>query len=365
MFKIDKEENEISALEEKTFKELGFKEVQNLQEWIAKNPDCLGEPLLIIQKEFDGFSDISERLDLLALDKNGSLVIIENKLDDSGKDVTWQSVKYASCCSNLTKEDVRDIYQKYLNKNSTSEKAEDKISEFFDESFEDASLNKDNNQRIILVSAHYRKEVTSAVMWLRNFDLNIKCFKTTLFDDKSNTFLNFEQIIPVKDTEDFTTSLARKVQKETVGLTRHKRRREFWSALLPKINEKMSLFQNRNPTKDSWLGVKSKTGLLFYQFTVTQKWCRAEICITGNSKEANKKIFDLLYDQKGELEKAFRDKFEWLRLDEYLSCLIRSEISGNITERSQWPEMIDFMVDAMVRLVNTFEKPLQEIKKKI
>jgi len=365
MFKVDKKENEIAALQEKTFKELGFREVQNLQEWIAKNPKCLGEPLLIIQKEFDGFSDISERLDLLALDESGALVIIENKLDDSGKDVTWQSVKYASYCSNLTKEDVLDIYQKYLDKNSIGENAEDKISEFLDENFEDVSLNKDNNQRIILVSANYRKEVTSAVMWLRNFDLNIKCFKTTLFGDDANTFLNFEQIIPVKDTEDFTTSLARKVQKETVELTRHKRRREFWATLLPRINEKMSLFKNRNPTKDSWLGVKSKTGLFFYQFTVTQKWCRAEICIAGNSKEDNKKIFDLLYEQKTNLEKKFGGTLNWLRLDQYQSCLIRAERPGNITDRSQWPEMIDFMVDAMVRLETAFREPSENIKRKI
>jgi len=35
-------------------------------------------------------------LDLLAIDEEGSLVVIENKLDDSGKDVVWQGLKYAS-----------------------------------------------------------------------------------------------------------------------------------------------------------------------------------------------------------------------------------------------------------------------------
>jgi len=42
---------------------------------------------LVIQKEFDGFNETNERLDLLALDKQGNIVVIENKLDDSGKDV--------------------------------------------------------------------------------------------------------------------------------------------------------------------------------------------------------------------------------------------------------------------------------------
>ena len=50
------------------------------------------------RREFAGFSDTHERLDLLALDKQGSLVLIENKLDDTGRDLTWQVLKYASYC---------------------------------------------------------------------------------------------------------------------------------------------------------------------------------------------------------------------------------------------------------------------------
>src|SRR6266853_3313850 len=107
MFKIDVKSNSIMPLTARTFGELGLRERNNLQEWIAKEPSSLGEELLIIQKEFSGFSDTHERLDLLALDKQGSLVLIENKLDDTGRDVTWQALKYASYCSGLSKENVR------------------------------------------------------------------------------------------------------------------------------------------------------------------------------------------------------------------------------------------------------------------
>ena len=40
-----------------------------------------------------------EQLPLSALDKP---VIIENKLDDTGRDVVWQALKYTSYCSTLT-----------------------------------------------------------------------------------------------------------------------------------------------------------------------------------------------------------------------------------------------------------------------
>ena len=123
MYQIDKESNALIKMEERLFADLGFTERYHLQEWIAKNPEVLGEDLLIIQKEFDGFNDTNERLDLLAMDKTGALVIIENKLDDSGKNVTWQALKYTSYCSTLKTDQVIKMYQQYLNKYSNSEDA--------------------------------------------------------------------------------------------------------------------------------------------------------------------------------------------------------------------------------------------------
>lgn len=96
MFIVDKNKNEAFSLDRRTFRELGFKERKHLQEWICKNTEMLDEKLLIIQKAFSDFVDTNERLDLLSIDKNGDLVVIENKLDDSGKNVTWQALKYVS-----------------------------------------------------------------------------------------------------------------------------------------------------------------------------------------------------------------------------------------------------------------------------
>ena len=169
MFIIDKDKNRINELEQKTFSELGFRERENLQEWIANNPEALGEELLIIQKEFNGFNDTNERLDLLALDKEGNLVIIENKLDDSGRDVTWQALKYTSYCSSLTKEQIKNIYQTYLNKHFPEENAEENLKDFFNlDDYDEIVLNQGLSQRIVLVASNFRKEVTSTVLWLIN-----------------------------------------------------------------------------------------------------------------------------------------------------------------------------------------------------
>ena len=54
MYIINKESNRIEKIKSTTFKQLDFKERDNLQDWIANNTSCLNKELLIIQKEFDG-----------------------------------------------------------------------------------------------------------------------------------------------------------------------------------------------------------------------------------------------------------------------------------------------------------------------
>lgn len=142
MFLIDPVQNSIRKINSKSFKELGFTERFHLQEWIAKNPNVFGEELLIIQKEFAGFNDTNERLDLLALDKDGNIVIIENKLDDTGRDVCWQALKYASYCSSFSRDQIISVFQQYLDKYALGNNAEEVLLEFYEKTeLADLSLN--------------------------------------------------------------------------------------------------------------------------------------------------------------------------------------------------------------------------------
>ncbi len=200
-----------------------------------------------------GFDDTQERLDLLALDKQGALVIIENKLDDSGKDVTWQALKYASYCSGLSKANITKIYQQYLDVTEPGTNAEERISDFMDgQDFEEIVLNKGVTQRIILIAAKFRKEVTSTVLWLMNFKVHLQCFRAIPFAMGEELFLNIEQIIPTQDAEDYMIGMAEKAQDDIENQakqkTRHVIRKEFWSKLIPAMNATSSkLYQNINP----------------------------------------------------------------------------------------------------------------------
>lgn len=367
MFQIDKAKNEIVPLGVRTFSELGFRERANLQEWIAKYPEALGEELLIIQKEFAGFSDTNERLDLLALDKQGSLVIIENKLDDAGRDVTWQALKYASYCASLSRENIRTIYQEYLTRGTSGETAEEKLCEFLDVGeFQELSLNKGVTQRIILIAAHFRKEVTSTVLWLMNFNVRVQCFKTTPYALNDQLFLAIEQIIPTRDAEEFMIGLAAKAQDEVVGAeaqnARHSLRREFWAQLLPEINQRTELFRNITTSQTNWVSAGTGIRGIGLNFVVTGDACRAELYIDRGNKTDNETVFDVLRDQRETFEADCGSALVWERLDNRRACRIKAEMPGDIFDKARWPEMIGTMTEAMVRLESAFRKQMGLVK---
>ncbi|WP_337267868.1 DUF4268 domain-containing protein [Oryzifoliimicrobium ureilyticus] len=370
MFKIEKQENRIERLSPRSFTELGFKERAHLQEWIANKPDALGEELLVIQKEFAGFSDTKERLDLLAIDKQGSLVIIENKLDDTGRDVTWQALKYASYCARLTSDDIRDLFQSYLDRHFPGASAEEQLCTFLDEDeYQDVTLNKGLTQRIILVAANFRKEVTSTVLWLSSFNLRIQCFKVAPFSQGDNLFLTVDQIIPTKDTEDFMIGLAVKAQTEVKGVeaekTRHALRLEFWTLLLSAINQKSALFRNLSPRTTHYLGTNAGSRGVSFTFVVTGGAARAEVYIDAGAEGENERIFDALQADAEAIEREFGEELVWERLEGRRACRIKAERPGNIFDREQWPGMIDYMVNAMIRLDQTFRARVADISKRI
>lgn len=365
MYIINNEKNNIEKLEEITFKSAGFKERQHLQEWIAKNPESLGESLIIIQKEFSGFDDTNERLDLLALDKKGNLVVIENKLDDTGRDVVWQSLKYASYCSSLTSQDIENIFNDYLKKQGNKDHASVLLESFFDNEDYREKLNAGNSQRIIMVAAEFRKEVTSTAIWLLNYGLNIQCFKTTPYKLGEKFLLDFAQIIPIKEAEDYIIKVASKNREEIDNRqeleTRFTIRRNFWTQFLKESNKRNNYCMNNSPVEEAWIGTGSGVGGVNINLVVARSYARVEIYINKGVVQ-NKEIFDYLYSQKDQIEKDFGYPLIWERMDEKITSRIKWQLDGvSVYEESDYNKMIEFLIDGMERMRKAFVGPIKNL----
>ncbi len=223
---MDKNAGNPQTLTATSFSELGIQERRDLEKWIIDNPDILGAgvPLLIITSEFDRFDKSDKRLDLLALDQNGKLVIIELKRDVAGSHADLQALRYAAFCSSMTHEDVIKLYAEF--KRLETDEARQKIEDFLGKPFSIL----DEKPRIILAAGSFEDpEVTSCVLWLRRFDLDISCVETTPFRLPDNRIALVPRvIIPLPETKDYTVGIERKEAEE-------ERQRTFTEAELLKI----------------------------------------------------------------------------------------------------------------------------------
>ena len=366
MYIVDKEGNKLITAEPTTFKDQKLKERQHLQEWIAKSPEVLGEPLLIIQKEFDGFDQTHERLDLLALDKSGKLVVIENKLDDSGRDVTWQAIKYASYCSSLTQEEIFDIYASYLMK--PKEEAKKMILSFLEvEDFDDIDVNPENTQRMILVAANFRKEVTSSVLWLRNFGIDINCIKVSPYMYNGKLMVEFDQIIPIKEAEEYTIKMAEKKKVDSQNAENKKRKENdrsiFWRKFIEYNEQVNGKYATSSVTTESWLGKGGlNLGGVGINLVIGRQACRTEIYINTGTREENKKIFDYLYKYKDQLEKNLGE-LSWERLDDKVVCRISKRKDFSFLSEEDQPLMFDFFVKYTDLFLDNFAPLTKKYKK--
>ncbi len=371
MFQVNRSENRLVRLEERSFSDLDLREREHLQEWLARMPEALGEELLIVQKEFDGFADTRERLDLLALDKEGRLVVIENKLDDSGRDVVWQALKYVAYCSNLTKAEIVEIYQKYLDRWSADASAVTSLCEFLGvEELDDVDLNPGNEQRLVLIAANFRKEVTSTVLWLIGYGVRVQCFRVVPYSFGEELFIDLRQIIPTPEAADFMIGMAAKDSEEKSAQGARKRRhalhRAFWTKALEELRARnVSRFENVSPSKDYWLSCGTGVSGRNYALIFSKSAARVELNLQSSDSARNKWIFDRLEQEKKELEGRFGDELRWRRMDDRKASRIVLSQPCDGYNVENWPEMIDWICRHFIRLEETFSEPLARLSRQL
>lgn len=377
MYRINLQTNNIEQLETPTFTSLKIRERQHLQEWIAKNPRILGdEPLLIIQKEFAGFSDTKERLDLLALDEKGRLVIIENKLDDTGRDVVWQALKYTSYCSSLTTEQIVNIYQSYLDAHEHGSDAKENILEFLgtDADSSELLLNHGESQRIFFVCNNYRKEVTSTVLWLLNKGVDIICFKASPYKLNEELFLDVRQIIPLPETKDFAIELLNK-EREQSEKSKSAAKSEamlikFWSLFKQHLEQQNCNFL-QNTGAAPYYSIGFWKGEVLYGYCIGRNGFRVE---WYHSNDADKTAFYALKSKAEIIQDMFPlGEIIWTELEGKKASRVKFEMPNSILSKLEgklfkneenWDVLIKWFAESMNEFYNVVHPVWEKLSAK-
>jgi len=292
IFRVDPVSKKAEELQSTTFSDAGFLETTDIHEWLAGDAGMLGVNLLVIQREHVGVVGSGRRPDILAIDTEGNLVVIEAKRDDSGIDVYWQAIRYAASYWLRSANDLIEMYANYAE--VEREEALRKLLEHTESEDELVLLAKLNKrQRIVLASRAFPKEVTTAVLWLREqHGVDISCLQITPhYDQKLTThYVQATYIIPVPETKDLMVELRKTQQERTAAEESNMggRRNDDVTRFMLNVREelKAKLTQESMPTHASrWAG-KWGTSRPFKLWYDEQPWANYNFCFAADLETA-------------------------------------------------------------------------------
>ena len=152
---------------------------KKLEQWLIADIDIVASDILVMKSQ--AVTTWGTKLDLLAIDAEGNLVIVELKRDQTLRDTVAQAIEYAAWASQLSYEEVVDLAAKHFG-------TVDAFEEAFEKRFGvelPASLNQ--VQRILVVAPTIDDTTETVVNFLANtFHMPINAVGFDVFGDPAD-----------------------------------------------------------------------------------------------------------------------------------------------------------------------------------
>lgn len=226
IFRVDITNKKMSSMKRTTFGQQGILERQHLQAMLRDQIEMLSPDTLVVAEEFGEWDDSRRRIDLLGVDKSGNLVVIELKRSEDGGHMELQALRYAAMISTLTFSKLVNIYDNYIKSRGIDVSARQSLLNFLglDEPDEDSFAQE---VKIVLASAEFSKELTTSVIWLNDFGLDIRCVRMQPYQDEGNVLIDIQTVIPVPETADYQIKIREKKQQERAARTQNRDTTKF------------------------------------------------------------------------------------------------------------------------------------------
>lgn len=334
-------------------------ERRHIQQLLKANISVLGEDLMVIAEEFGDWLDSGRRIDLLCIDTVANLVVVELKRTEDGGHMELQALRYAAMISAMTFEQLVETHARDQNPSQPDhDGAQAAILDFLGwTSPDEDQFGQDT--RIILASANFGKELTTAVLWLRDRDIDIRCIRLQPYRMADGpVLLDVQQLIPLPETASFQTQIGVKRQAERKQRSeRHDIRLEFWSQLLPLAERRTSLHAGRSPTKENWISASAGRTGFSYNYNIRQHDSQVHLWIADDEA-----AFHRLETDKAEIEGEFGRPLIWKKEDTQKGTLIGALVEGGYrSDREKWPNVQSDLVDAMMKLEQVLKPRLARL----
>lgn len=175
-----------------------------LEEQVFQDISLLNPDWLLIGRQVR--TSFDKKIDLLALDANGSVIIIELKRDKTPRDVVAQAMDYASWVVTLKPEELVDIYQSFLQQYGLEAASLDSaFQKKFNIPLADVTLNE--SHQMVIVATELDASTERIINYLNdhaNVPINAVFFSA--FADGENQYLSRAWMIDPGETQERAVS---------------------------------------------------------------------------------------------------------------------------------------------------------------
>jgi hypothetical protein len=320
-----------------------------LQQWILKNPDILNESLLIITSEYAGFDRSNRRLDILAMDVNCNVVVIEIKLLLEGTLADLQALRYAAFCSSMTMDQIVSEYARFSKKSQDEAIAD--IMDFIKVEEDDLPEPGDRPRILLVAGSMNNPEIISTVLWLRTFNIDIKCLEITPYQlSNKDIVLVPRVIVPLPEAAEYQV----RVEKKESMRARKEREPSQYISLFEGIVKEYSQLETllpiaRKPMR-SYLQIGTGDSYIHYEWLVKKRANQFHIGIHFESTDRgrNEKLVDFINRHKAEITKSIDSPFKaemWGKVWGYAAFIIPlDEILNNREYLKRSASMMDTLI---------------------
>lgn len=139
-------------------------------------------------------------------------------------------------------------------------------------------------------------------------------------------------------------------------------RKELWTRLLPAFVQRgITLYSRISPSTSRTLSAGSGLSSCPYKLGISENCLSILFSMERAKTEENKLVFDLLYNQKNDIEFAFGGPFAWHRLDDKKASRIEYKLETDAFNETQWPTLIDTHIDWYADHILRLDKVLQPL----
>jgi hypothetical protein len=192
MLRIDRKSQGFTLLETPSLAEVSISERYDLQEFISNSPDAffkeLGLELFLVGKEIMPSKSVQDRIDLLAVDKEGNIVVVELKRGNN-KLQLLQAISYAGMISQWSAEEFLGLL---------GQDRQEALADFLEVDLEDVN----RAQRIVLIAEEFDYALLVGTEWLsKNYSVDVMCCRISVAKDvgSGTEYLVCSSVYPARE----------------------------------------------------------------------------------------------------------------------------------------------------------------------